>query len=451
MLARSIIIFVVAAVLISALPVAAATMKDTPDVVATVNGDKITKQMLADIMFDWDAAMTLEEVLDQRIVGQEARKAGVVVTVAEIKAKIDEIKQKIPPGQTFEEALRGIGMTPGHYFARVKFQLQMEGILKKQIKVTDEDLSGYIKCSHILIRVPYTQDPAEKQKKDDEAKAKIEQIAKEIQDGLDFGEAAKKYSDDTGNKEKGGDLGYFPKNTMDPAFEEAAFKLKPGEVSGVVKTNFGYHLIKMIAYGKDATGAERVELVDKITQQRLGEKWQDWLLGVKNAAKIDNKLAPPKESDSDSDWAPVQENPPPAPSTKPSADKAKPGVSKVKPGPWSTIAGDSSSYVGRVMFFYVGKSGTSLTSSGSTLDKGSSLFFHSGERFISYSKEIKIGKDGTFTFESGGESSAAGSTKTTVKGKFVAADQCVGTITEDGQTTEWTAHPWVSPTAPANK
>lgn len=236
MLARSIIIFVVVAVLISALPVAAATMKDTPEVVATVNGEKITKQMLADIMFDWDAAMTLEEVLDQRIVGQEARKAGIIVTTAEVKARIEETKQKIPPGQTYEEALRGIGMTPGHYFARVKFQIQMEGILKKQVKVTDEDLAGFIRCSHILIRAAYTQDPAEKTKNEDAAKAKIEQIAKEIQGGLDFGEAAKKYSDDTSNKDKGGDLGYFPKNYMDPAFEEAAFKLKPGDIGRVVMT-----------------------------------------------------------------------------------------------------------------------------------------------------------------------------------------------------------------------
>lgn len=294
MLAKTIVIFVVAVLLISALPAAAATMKDTPDVVATVNGELITKQMLADTMFDWSASMTLDELLDQRIVGQEARKAGVIISVAEIKAEIDKIKQRIPPGQTYEEALRGIGMTPGHYFARKKFQLQMEGVLKKQIKVTDEDLAGYVKFSHILIRVPYTQDTAEKPKKEEEAKAKIEQIAKEIKDGLDFGEAAKKYSDDAGNKDKGGDLGFVGKNETDPKFEEAAFKLKPGEMSEVVQSSHGYHLIKMVAYGKDATGDERKELVDKITNQQLGEKWQDWLLGIKNAAEIDNKLAPKK-------------------------------------------------------------------------------------------------------------------------------------------------------------
>lgn len=319
MLARRLIIFAVAVVLISALPVAALTMKSAPETVATVNGEKITKQMLADTLFDWNATMALEELLDQRIVGQEARKAGVVVTAADVKAKLDEIKTRIPPGQTFEEALRGIGMTPGHYYARVKFQLQMEGILKKQIKVTDEDLSGFIKASHILIRVPYTQDPAEKATKDAEAKAKIEQIAKEIKDGLDFAEAAKKYSDDTGTKDKGGDLGFFGKNYMDPKFEEAAFKLKVGEVSDVVLSSHGYHLIKLTALGKDATGKDRQELVDKISTQKLGEKWQDWLLGVKNAAKIDNKLEPKKP-------APPKPAPnvPPTPEETPPSDETPP-------------------------------------------------------------------------------------------------------------------------------
>lgn len=294
MLAKRIVIFVVAAVLISALslPLAAATMAATPDVVAIINGEKITKQMLADTLFDWDATITLDELIDQRIVAQEARKAGVVVTLEEIKAKIEEVKGRIPPGQTFEEALKGIGMTPGHYFARVKFQLQMEAILKKQVKVTDEDLNGFIKASHILVRIPYTQDPEERTKKDEEAKAKIEDLAKKIQGGLDFAQAAKENSEDTSNKEKGGDLGYFGKNYMAPEFEEAAFKLKPGEMSPVVKTSFGYHLIKLTGLGKDATAEERKDLVDKLTQQRLGEKWQDWLLGVKNAAKVENKIAP---------------------------------------------------------------------------------------------------------------------------------------------------------------
>ncbi len=311
MLAKRIAIFVVAAVLISALPVAAATMKDTPDVVATVNGEKITKQVLADTLFDWNAALTLEELIDQRIVAQEARKAGVVVTLEEIKAKIEEVKQRMPPGQTFEEALRGIGMTPGHYFARVKFQLQIEGVLKKQIKVTDEDLAGFVKANHILVRVGYSQDPEERTKKDEEAKAKIESIAKEIKEGLDFAEAAKKYSDDTGNKDKGGDLGFLGKGYMAPEFEEAAFKLKPGEISEPVKTSHGYHLIKIVKGGKDATGDERKELIDKITQQRFGEKVQDWLLSVKNAAKVDNKLAPKKDEPKPA--AGAQNDAPPAP------------------------------------------------------------------------------------------------------------------------------------------
>jgi parvulin-like peptidyl-prolyl isomerase len=80
--------------------------------------------------------------------------------------------------------------------------------------------------------------------------AETEQLAQEalamIEKGeLDFAEAAKQLSTDTTTKEDGGDLGWFPRNFMDPAFEEAAFALEPGQVSGVVPSQFGFHIIKV--------------------------------------------------------------------------------------------------------------------------------------------------------------------------------------------------------------
>lgn len=313
MLSRTVIMTLVVGILLSALPAMALNMSGAPDVVAEVNGEKITKQALGDVLFDWNAVMVLEELIDQRIVGQEARKAGIVITADQIKAKIEEIKTRIPPGQTFDEALKGIGMTPGHFFARVKFDLQMREIVKRQVKVTDDDLAGFIKASHILVRIPYTADEAEKAKKEEEAKAKIEKIAAEIKAGKPFADAAKEYSDDTANKEKGGDLGFFGKQYMAKEFEDAAFALKAGDISEPVKTSFGYHLINVTALGKDATGDERKELMDRITEQRYAEKWQDWLLGVKNAAKVDNKLSPKKPEPAAGPTAPPPAGPPPPP------------------------------------------------------------------------------------------------------------------------------------------
>lgn len=86
--------------------------------------------------------------------------------------------------------------------------------------------------------------PTDPQKKKDNARKNIESILSEAKTGkVDFGDLAKKYSEGPSNV-KGGDLGYFGRGEMVPPFEKAAFELKIGEVSNVVETRFGYHIIK---------------------------------------------------------------------------------------------------------------------------------------------------------------------------------------------------------------
>lgn len=112
-----------------------------------------------------------------------------------------------------------------------------------------------IRCSHILIR---TEDSTGVQ---DTAKAykKIKEIEDELKKGADFGELALKYSEDPGSKNQRGELGFFERGRMVPEFDEAAFKLKVGEVSPIVKTQFGYHLIKLIDEQKPKTYEEEKE------------------------------------------------------------------------------------------------------------------------------------------------------------------------------------------------
>ncbi len=97
-----------------------------------------------------------------------------------------------------------------------------------------------VSANHILIKIENS--------KDADAESKIKEIQKEIKNGkISFEEAAKKYSQDPSNAPRGGALGYFPHGVMDPAFEKAAFALiKPNDVSDVVKSSFGYHLIKLV-------------------------------------------------------------------------------------------------------------------------------------------------------------------------------------------------------------
>ncbi|RLA91855.1 MAG: hypothetical protein DRG20_00010 [Deltaproteobacteria bacterium] len=126
----------------------------------------------------------------------------------------------------------------------------------KQVKnVSDEEVKKYyeehknifsrppmINAAHILIEVKNKTD----QKEWDKALKKAKMVLKKLKEGERFEDLAKKYSDDKKSREAGGMIGYYRKGTMPPEFEEAVSRLKPGEISDIVKTNFGYHIIKLI-------------------------------------------------------------------------------------------------------------------------------------------------------------------------------------------------------------
>ncbi len=124
-----------------------------------------------------------------------------------------------------------------------------------------------VKARHILIKVQPDAKPedwkgAEKRALD--AKARIDK-------GEDFQSVAKEVSEDPGSKEKGGDLGFFPRGQMVPEFEEAAFSLGVGRVSGLVKSNFGYHIIRVEEKkeGKTKTLEEvKAKIKGKLTEER---------------------------------------------------------------------------------------------------------------------------------------------------------------------------------------
>jgi peptidyl-prolyl cis-trans isomerase C len=123
-----------------------------------------------------------------------------------------------------------------------------------------------IRARHILIKAETSATDEEKKK----AKAKAEEVLTKIKKGDDFSKLASEISEDPGTKDKGGDLDFFPKGSMVPAFEEVAFSLKPGEVSGIIETEYGYHLIKM-EEKKDAHLEPYENIKDKVKDQALQE------------------------------------------------------------------------------------------------------------------------------------------------------------------------------------
>lgn len=113
-----------------------------------------------------------------------------------------------------------------------------------QRHLAEFDVSEQVKVSHVLIRVPSDADEATRAKK----QALAEQVLADAKAGKDFAELARKFSDDKASVPKGGDLGYFSRGSMVDSFEQAAFSLQPGELSEVVETPFGYHVIKAEGY-----------------------------------------------------------------------------------------------------------------------------------------------------------------------------------------------------------
>ena len=128
-----------------------------------------------------------------------------------------------------------------------------EEVLDK-ISVSDEQAKNYYEKHLAQFKIPekarvrHIMIKADKSATDDvkkKAREKAEEVLKKIKAGEDFAKLAMDYSDDPGSKAKGGDLGFFEKGKMFKTFDEAAFKLNPGEVSDIVETPYGYHIIKM--------------------------------------------------------------------------------------------------------------------------------------------------------------------------------------------------------------
>ncbi len=140
-------------------------------------------------------------------------------------------------------AIRYLQFEPSRYLDEIE---PTEADLEKYYKrnLDKYEIEEQISAAHILIKVDKDADEATKAEK----KKLAEKILEKAKTGDDFAKLARKHSDDTGSATKGGALGYFNRGTMVPAFEQAAFNLKPGEISEIVESPFGLHIIKVDGY-----------------------------------------------------------------------------------------------------------------------------------------------------------------------------------------------------------
>ncbi len=148
------------------------------------------------------------------------------------------------------------------------------------IKVTDKrERIPQIKASHILVNYNNPEGKVDTAY----ARAKIDTVMQKLKNGEDFAKLAEEYSDDTGSKKNGGDLGYFSRRMMVKEFDEAAFNLKPGQISDIVQTNFGFHIIKLTDQKPYPTFDEDKEELEKMFKQtRYQAEYDSLVSSLKN-------------------------------------------------------------------------------------------------------------------------------------------------------------------------
>jgi peptidyl-prolyl cis-trans isomerase D len=121
-----------------------------------------------------------------------------------------------------------------------------------------------VEASHILFKIT---DPS----KEAEVKAKAEAVLKRVKAGADFAALAREYSEDTGTASQGGYLGPFQRGQMVKAFEDVAFSLKPGEISDLVRTEYGYHIIKVLSHERPTLESSRASLKSSVALKKAGD------------------------------------------------------------------------------------------------------------------------------------------------------------------------------------
>lgn len=261
-------------------------------VVGNVSGASITKGELIKAMWYRNAPFALSELLDQKMIDIASKKAKVAVSPSDVKKKIDEIVTRSGGPEGFQLALTQHRYTESKLEAEMKSTAQIEAMVKKDTKITPAECAEYIKARHILILFP--RDIKEKDQQEAAAKAKADDIEKRIKNGEDFSKIAMEVSEDPGSKPQGGDLGWFNKGRMVPEFETAAFALEKGQISEPVKSGYGYHIIKLEAKGKDATGAELTALRDQILKTKAPTQMGQTYQNLKDSCKPENMLAAPE-------------------------------------------------------------------------------------------------------------------------------------------------------------
>jgi len=303
-----------ALVLLTVFPTACNIVRVNPEVdnktvVAKVSGKEILKEEF-NKMFDifktqyeqqfgtevWDQEVEgrkfgdvareklLDMLIDEKLQMEKAAELGIAATDDEVNAEIENARKYFDTEEKFNEFLKGQGIDLEYFKKSVKKELTINKLVDKlteNITVTEEELKNYydthqdefmsVKASHILL----------------DTKEEAEKMLTRVKAGENFAELAKQFSKDPSAKENSGDLDYFRHGDMVEPFEKAAFALKPGEISEIVQTDFGFHIIKVEDSKRDKFEDVKEMLKGKLLYEKKGSEYEKLLEEMRKNAEIE--------------------------------------------------------------------------------------------------------------------------------------------------------------------
>lgn len=291
-----------------------------PDIIAvTVNGTDITE---ADVEAEIDKLLmrnrispqtppqfmkqykkqlrqpALENLINKSLLDEKIKEANITVTEEDITDDIKKIvSQQGLSLDDFKKRLRSRGIDFDQWKQKVQLQRGLiydkffETQFPDKLKVTEDEAKKYysenekqmeqVRASHILIKTNIN-DPNEVKA---QAKAKAQELLKQINAGADFAELAKANSADPGSASNGGDLGFFKRGQLVPPFENAAFALETNQLSDIVETGFGYHIIK-VTDRRNTFEHLKDHVLRILKRKKQGDVVKDYIESLKKEANI---------------------------------------------------------------------------------------------------------------------------------------------------------------------
>lgn len=259
------------------------------ETVAKVNDEVITKDELYDSMVEQNGAQALDALILEKIIDSEVKKQDIKIPDKEVEKELDAMKDGFGGEEGFKQAIAQSGITEETLKENIVMNLSINKLIDPYISISDDEIKTYfednkadlgqkeeVKASHILVET------------EEEAK----EVKEKLNAGGDFAKLAAEYSTDV-TKDKGGDLGFFAKGAMLPEFEKTAFSLEIGKISEPVKSQYGYHIIKV----DDKKGAKEAKLEDvkddikkSIKEGKSQEAYGEWYKEKLKEYTITNNL-----------------------------------------------------------------------------------------------------------------------------------------------------------------